>query len=513
MEFRPLHYGERIRVINPFGTIGLVTLWSDPDRVISRLRDHGADLSDGSHIAVAGTLYGGGFKHLLRNVLYNPQIDTLLLYGVDLGGAAALVKNFFAKGIMPVPGAVSYAPLDGREITACQVVGSDYFMDDLVRPEMFDPSPSIVHIEDPGRDGAEAAASFLQSYVPSAGSGERLLVPIPRVDRVSYPSDPRGHVIVEDSPVAAWRSLVSRIYRFGERVVLRKGPRLELRNMKVVVRCPEIREDEFTESGIDMDSVRQYQEELLDGAEKPDWRYTYGNRLRGYFERGDGSVIDAIEVASRQLAVSYDAPGGRDANPDARGTFLSLWDPEADLEAESGKPCMTSIFLRKIECRLELTAVYRTHNAMRAWIKNVCGLIAVLEHICRKTGTSPGPVTVFSHSISLDPGELEHAQKIYEQESGKNAFRDDPNGHLTIYVDGDEIVADHWHSGIALGSYRGRKPGALQYELARNHVISEIAHAIYVGMQLEKAYWCIQEGINYVQTDIPGRPGGENREL
>jgi thymidylate synthase len=169
---------------------------------------------------------------------------------------------------------------------------------------------------------------------------------------------------------------------------------------------------------------------------------------------------------------------------------------------------MTSVFLRKIDRRLELTAVYRTHNAQRAWIKNVCGLIAVLNYVCSRTGTDPGPVTVFSHSISLDPGELEPAQRIYEQESRKNHFREDPNGHLTIFVDGDEIVAEHWHSGIQLGVYRSKKPGALQYKLTRNNVVSETAHAMYVGMQLEKAYWCIQEGIRYVQTEMPGRPAG-----
>ncbi|MDR3355332.1 MAG: hypothetical protein LBO21_09850 [Synergistaceae bacterium] len=513
MEFCPLHFGDRLRVINPRGTIGLVTLWSDVGSVLSRLGERGADLSEGSHVAVAGTLYGGGFKFLLRNLLYNPQIDTLLLYGIDLGGSAQLIKNFFKKGVSVVSGAVTYVPLRGRDVKACRVIGSDYLMDDLVTPEMFAPPPDIVHIEDSGMAGAANAVSFFRGYRPRGRTGERISVPVPEVARLNYPSEPRGQVIIEDSPAAAWRSLVSRIYRFGEAVELKKGPRLELRNMKVVVRKPSIDEGEFLENGIDMETVREYQAELLDGERKSDWPYTYGNRLRGYFRRRDGSVIDSLDVASDKLRVDMDKVSGADLNPDSRSAFLSLWDPCSDLEVEGGRPCMTSIFLRKIDRRLELTAVYRTHNAQRAWIKNVCGLIAVLNYVCERAGTVQGPVTVFSHSISLDPGELESAQGIYEQESGKNRFREDPNGHLTIFVDGDEIVAEHWHSGIQLGAYRSKKPGALQYELTRNNVVSEIAHAMYVGMQLEKAYWCIQEGVRYVQTDMPGRPGetGEGR--
>ncbi|MDR1482827.1 MAG: hypothetical protein LBI74_09390 [Synergistaceae bacterium] len=506
MTFCPIHFSDRIRVINPHGTIGLVTLWSDVESVLSRLGECGADLSGESHVAVAGTLYGGGFKFLLRNLLYNPQIDTLLLYGIDLGGSAALIKNFFERGVNAVSGIAAYVPRSGRSVGTCKVAGSDYFMDDLVLPEMFGSNIHIVHIGDPGRGGALDAGSFLRGYRPSGRTGRRVQVPVPEVARLSFPSEPSGHVIIEDSPVMAWRMLVSRIYRFGETAALKKGTRLELRNMKVVVRRPSLDEDEFLENGIDMETVRKYQAEMLDGERKTDWPYTYGNRLRGYFKRRDGSVIDALEVASRQLRAEISEDNGADLNPDSRSAFLSLWDPGADLEAEGGRPCMTSVFLRKIEGRLELTAVYRTHNAQRAWINNVCGLIAILNYVCERTGTVPGPITVFSHSISLDPGELEPAQRIYERESGRNRFREDPNGHLTIFVEGDEIVAEHWHTGIHLGTYRARKPGALQYELARNNAVSDVAHAIYVGMQLEKAYWCIQEGIRYIQTDMPGRP-------
>ena len=63
MEFIPLHFADRLTVINPQGTIGVVTLWSKPDYVIERFRQAGVDLNPAtSPIAVFGTLYGNGLQ-------------------------------------------------------------------------------------------------------------------------------------------------------------------------------------------------------------------------------------------------------------------------------------------------------------------------------------------------------------------------------------------------------------------------------------------------------------------
>ena len=84
MEFIPLHFGDRLTVINPQGTIGVVTLWSRVDYVTARFLQAGMDLSEEtSPIAVFGTLYGNGLRELLRNLLYNPQIRVLLICGHD----------------------------------------------------------------------------------------------------------------------------------------------------------------------------------------------------------------------------------------------------------------------------------------------------------------------------------------------------------------------------------------------------------------------------------------------
>ena len=79
-------------------TIGVVTLWSKPDYVIERFRQAGVDLDPAtSPIAVFGTLYGNGLREMLRNLLYNPQIQALLICGNDRSGSREELTTFSRK--------------------------------------------------------------------------------------------------------------------------------------------------------------------------------------------------------------------------------------------------------------------------------------------------------------------------------------------------------------------------------------------------------------------------------
>ena len=70
MNFIPLYFQDKLTIVNPAGTIGVLTLWSKVDYVMERFRQAGVDLDPAtSPIAVFGTLYGNGLRELLRNLL------------------------------------------------------------------------------------------------------------------------------------------------------------------------------------------------------------------------------------------------------------------------------------------------------------------------------------------------------------------------------------------------------------------------------------------------------------
>jgi len=108
-----------------------------------------------------------------------------------------------------------------------------------------------------------------------------------------------------------------------------------------------------------------------------------------------------------------------------------------------------------------------------------------------------GPITVISHSISLDPRELDRAMLII----GKRPFKVnlDPMGYFRITLDSKEILVEHRFEDVTLKEYRGKKAVRLQHDIARDVALSDINHAIYLGRQLAKAEMALKDGREFVQ--------------
>ncbi len=156
-----------------------------------------------------------------------------------------------------------------------------------------------------------------------------------------------------------------------------------------------------------------------------------------------------------------------------------------------------SAFFRKFDGKLTLTATFRSHNAMEAWPENVYGLIEILRFVAKRADMEPGPLTVFSHSISIDVSSLEKARKIatskesdevHDPQTGKLGPRMDPNGAFTTTFDRAtwELVVEHSYNGMKIGEYRGRSAEEIERQLARDVALSEISHALYLGREVAR---------------------------
>lgn len=473
LEFIPLHFGDKLRIVNPHGRLGILTLWSRIDYVERKLASMGVDLDPAtSSIAVIGNLYGNGIPHLLRNLLYNPQIRDLVVYGSDRSGSAGELIAYFERGLE------SAASLGG---TVTRISGTNRIIDDLVRPEHFAEKPRVVVCGEPGaKESASRLYQAIQAFPPPPqATSERVEIELPEVRITHYPSEPRNHNIVKDSPLEAWRELVFRLVRFGHLTRLRKGDRQELQNVRVVVRVPRRDPDqELRKNGIEPLDLVRYQEEMLARPLPEDQAYTYGNRIREYFG------YDALAKFAARLR----------ENPQDRGCYLALWDSRTDLDAEDA-PCLASLFFRVYDQRLTLTATYRTHNALDAWLRNVYGLMKAQEIVAADAGVEIGPLTVISHSVSVDPSKYDLARRIANSKGF--SLEMDPNGQFMIWVDHEarQIVAQHISDeGSVLHEYRAKKPERIQHEINRDCAISDVNHAMYIGRQLARAEMCLRSG-------------------
>jgi thymidylate synthase len=487
MEFLPLHFSDRLTVINPRGTIGVVTLWSRVDYVAARFLLAGADLGEETGpIAVFGTLYGNGLREMLRNLLYNPQIQTLLICGHDRSGSREELVNFFELGLEPVGSTlVRYqSPEPGLSVAPARIRGTRRILDDLVRLDRFLHPPRLVWLGDP-QDEATLGhiREFLASYRPSASfDAVRLEVPLPEVALEYFPGNPRSHLVVRDTPLAAWKEMLYLMTRFGHRVSLKKGDRLELQHVKVVVEKPRFEgEEQLRAAHLDPERLRRYQAEILRGELRPDETYHYGHRLRAYFG------LDTLAACADRLK----------ADPEDRKSYVALWDTARDLTVKEGRPCLVSLFFRKFEGKLTLSATFRTHNAMDAWPTNVYGLMAIQAWVAQRVGLPPGAIVVISHSLGLDPRELDRALMII----GKRPFkvRLDPMGYFRVTLDEGEIIVEHRFEDVTLREYRGKTAVSLQHQIARDVAVSDINHAIYLGRQLAKAEMALKDGRKFVQ--------------
>jgi thymidylate synthase len=487
MDFISLYFGDKLTVINPRGTIGVVTLWSKVDYVIERFKQAGVDLdSETSDIAVFGNLYGNGLREMLRNLLYNPQIQTLLICGHDRSGSFRELRNFFDFGLEAMESSlVSYqSPEPGLMVAPARIRQTKRIIDDQVRPEQFQRPPEMVELRDPQHiEAMEGIKTFFASWRPPVPPlASRQKVPLPEVAVQYFPSNPRGHVVVRETILEAWQEVLYLLSRFGRRVTSKKGDRLELQHVKVVVETPRFEDEERLRAAyLDPERLRRYQEDILRGEMRPDETYNYGHRLRSYFG------LDTLAACADRLR----------ADPEDRKSYVALWDTARDLTVKEGRPCLVSLFFRRFEGKLTLSATFRTHNAMDAYPMNLYGLLALQAWVAARAGLTPGALVVVSHSLGLDPRELDRAMLII----GKRPFKVnlDPMGYFRVTLDGKEILVEHRFEDVTLKEYRGKRAVSLQHQIARDVALSDLNHAIYLGRQLAKAEMALKDGREFVQ--------------
>jgi thymidylate synthase len=522
--FEPLYYAERLQIVNPAGDTGVLTLWT-PRRTAQRiLRAMPGDLLDpgASRIAVVSNFYGDGMHQMLCNLLYNPQIRHLVAVGNDRNlPTCSQIEAFLTDGLEDTV-------LLGTRVW--RIKGTERVFPVL---DGFDPEPlrrrlSFRYLggfdnDGGGRDLPEYLDA-LPRHDPEPESG-RVVVHLPQPVTEDYryrPSAVGAHQVVRKRPLDGWVELVTRAVRFGHPVELRSGPRLELLNTVAVITEPEEEPAEvLSRYGFSLEAFRAYQAEMLDPVLPEGLSYTYGNRIRGYVRAGyaDGSFWHRASLIRggriRDALCQRSGCGPVDAltsvvrtlrqNPESRHAFISLWDTGQDLgdgdhRAGASAPCLVTIFFRRSAGRLTLTATYRAHNLLTAWLQNVYGLMAVQRFVCDRLGTPPGPLTVISHSLGVDPRSprYEVARNLagtwngdedVDRETGSRHLREDPSGHFVVTVDrsgveGGEIVAEHRYGGLLVKQYRGRTAAAIESQIIADMAVSLVSHALWLGREL-----------------------------
>ncbi len=477
--------------VNPYGGVVIVCLWSSPEKIYQLLLDRHK-----TSVAAIGGLYGGGLNILLRNLLYNPQIDTVLIFGKELGEGSDHLCAYFEDKITYTNELVKYKTENGQILEQKKIYingsSSNYVIDDYITPDKFIFKPICRIISTDGiNNHKEDLFTYLDTYCSKNQVAERIEAPMVTPVTEYYPSNTFNHQICKDNIFDVWKEILFSVYRFGKHIELRNSKiRKELLNVKAVINKPMVSDIDKTilhHYGLSKQDLEEYTNSLFSCELTQDQTYSYGNRINAYFN------INGLDQVVEDMSISGDR----------RRNYITLWDNKRDMCSDHGRPCMLSLFFRKINNQMSLTVTFRSHNSAKAWIKNAYGLARMLEIITKKTNTDLGKLTLISHSLTLDPNNINQIlDYIEEYKDNYPQIVLDPNGYIKISVDivNQKLVLEHYDpDNNLLDVYRDTRPSDIQYELNKNKVISNIGHAMYIGNQLEKAYLCMINNKEYIQ--------------
>ncbi|MEH2128662.1 thymidylate synthase [Nostoc sp.] len=501
-EYKALHKPNQL--IYGLGQTAVITGWTVKQAIAKHLQPE--------EYAVIGQLYSPtrGINLLIRNLLYNPHVRYLVVLNAtkedNNAGACQCLLDFFRNGFE-----------EGVCDTGlrCWVIRSPIpgYIDLEVKASAIDALRESIKYQET-KSISEAVRQVL-SYAQEkalAARGLRLDFPMPTVKPTILPGPRYGHRIEGKTIAETWVKIIHRIKTTGTiRPTGYDGQWQELIDLMAII-TDEPANFYFPEPNylpIDRPFLKEYVSQILDDASSREGlKYTYGQRLRSWFDR------DQIDQVIQKLIGEIDAASA----------VMNLWDVK-DHE-KGGSPCLNHIWLRVVDNELSLTATLRSNDMFAAWPANAMGLRALQQHIRDEiAGRSEydlkmGPLITISQSAHIYDDTWDNAERLianqYAAIFNQRSYYD-PSGNFLIEVDGKEIVVTHTtpvsgekiksnsgekiksNSGEVIKSYRGKNPLNLLREICATSPAIQPEHTGYLGIELQKASNSIKNGKAYIQ--------------
>jgi len=472
LDFCPLYKENQLLYGRPDSPVGIVSLWTERQRLARELGDEGL-------YAAIGQLYSAerGLDPLVRNLLYNPQVRYLLVCGRDLSGSGKVLEDFFAHGVK------EHTLAHGTRCWRVKSLRGEGYIDLEVPLAALEDVRRYVQLV-VCRDVAELKARLSEVAVgPGPGPyGERRMFPKQEPEVAVFPAEETGFRVEAGYVAHAWLKILRLILRFGTVT----GTHYDLRQREVLDLVSVIRAEDPQEPYLpeylpcDKEQLVRYFPQVLTGKRFADCSYTYGQRLRCYF-----AGVDQLAVMAEKIL----------QEPETRSAVAVLWDPVRDNQVRSGAPCLNHLWARLRGGRLYLTAVIRSNDMFSGWPENAFALRKLQEELRQRVVSGVKEVTlgdlvIISQSAHIYEDCWEAAKdivaKYYHREI--KAERYDPRGNFIIEVKEGRIMVEHISPrGERLAIYEGSTASQLRTRLMQDMAVFSPEHAAYLGGELAKA--------------------------
>ncbi|OGZ03107.1 MAG: hypothetical protein A2390_00710 [Candidatus Liptonbacteria bacterium RIFOXYB1_FULL_36_10] len=481
--------GGKVLVFNQ-SPVALCLLWSMMDKVLGRLFQEGINHNP---FGIVGNLRTPmGISWFLRGLCQLPQIEEVVIYGVDGTGTGTALINLWEKGLgdgftVPVFG----WPID-KNITLEAVeelrkkvkITNRVGVRDVLR--VANEFPLKPKIFSPKREKIE----FLPYEVP---------------ERMELPSDGTGFHFRADDIFSAWLLLINAVLRLGKRRATRKNE-IIAHLFHISATWP-VGEEEVICSGFGLkkEDVEIYCQFFFDSVKMPDNDY-------GYFERivRWGGDLEELKDPNFRYNQREKVLKRLKDSPDTKRASVVLLGPR-DLEDLEDAPCFVLYTLSVTDGRLDCSAIFRSHDMSNGWPNNLFAITRMLREDAKELGLKPGFITVVSQNAQIYERNFERVQEVIEKfgpslsNPGKLLkFKDDPAGNFVFSVDQEKKIATvrmmSPDQSIILFKQEHKNPKVLMNWIVASFSWLLSSHTLYLGQEMRKMEEALEKGTEYYQS-------------
>lgn len=503
----PIYYHDILRVKNPHHHLGVCTLWTERDVVRKLLRN--------VEYNTIGNLYSAqGVNTIVRNVCANPNIRTIVIWGSEMSLSGHSLLSFVKNGI------------DGkRRIIKGRGEIEEEIPDEAVT--MFRKNIEVIDMR--GRKATEFKKKVQELAKQRKEPFAKKPVTYPRAEpKVEVmPSGQTGYYVRGKTVAQTWLKLLNEIYKYGRPKHTRYAKDNELKeilNLTAVIEDEDPSEVYFPEYlPFERGELEAYYAEIMTDREVPGVAYNYGRRMRLHFD------VDQIQKMKELLK----------ERPNSKKMLATTGDPKLDWSrANRGDtPCLVMVLGSVQDSKFFMTAHFRSQDMVHGWPRNTFALRKLQKDIADSAEYPMGPLTMITHSAHIYSDDFvlvgELLMDWYLKEMGYTPsvhFDFDKRGNVVVSIV-EDIKFDPkqlWREGVPLAvahelkrrksekqyikaelfepdggplirEFVGRTPHEVMWQITDWGYIRDPAHAMYVGIELEKAYRAMVEDRKYHQ--------------
>lgn len=509
----PKLYHDILKVKDPTNHIGICTLWTERgvvEKIVEKLPYN-----------VIGNLYSAqGINAMIRNVMANPNIRTIVIWGSEMSLSGHSLLMFMKNGID-----------EKRKIIKGRGEIEAEIPDEVIAE--FREKIEVVDLRGRTKDQLVAKMEELSKVKkePFATNTREFPKTEPKVEVL--PSEQTGFYVHGKTVAQTWLKLLNEIYKYGRPKHTRYSKNNELKeilNLTAVISEEDPSAVYFPDYlPFERGELEAYYAEIMTDREVPGVAYNYGRRMRKHFE------VDQIQMMKELLK----------NRPDSKKMIAITTDPKLDWSNSNNgdTPCLVMILGSVQDSKFYLTCHFRSQDMVHGWPRNTFALRKLQKDIADYGGYPMGALTMITHSAHMYGDDFALVENLlmdnYEKELGYTPsihFDFDKRGNVVVEVikRGESASFDafleryktqpaglailnnlkRWpkdceyliratlyepDGGPAVKVFDGRTPHEVMWQITDWKYIKDPAHAIYVGTELQKAFEAIVRGEKYRQ--------------